>query len=300
MHLTTSARRLLRDAAERLRREPRVEKPRRKVVDEIVAWLDEQHIDPGPRLSRDWLRVDRDLLAQIDQALALTGEAPVAVDLAGMSSLEQARHGNPEEKGNREKPREYRVLASLPAGAPRPGIAQGARELLDLDRRRLDLAAFDVLVQVENLDSFYALPGELAALASWARPLILYRGDRHYGGGFADLARDWASSGKPHLYLGDFDARGVGLALESGATHLLLPGREAVAAHANAQHLPPEQLRFQAALRRHAAGLPEGHPLVGYLAILLGEQRGLRQQWFGSSTGLTPVPLPARSTPSSP
>lgn len=291
MHLTTSARRLLRGAAERLRREPMVEKRRGRAVDEIVAWLDEQHLDPGPRLSHAWLRLDRELLAQIDEALMLAGEAPLAVDLGGMSSLEQARHGNREEKGGREKPRAHRVLASLPAGAPRPGIAGDAREVLDLDRRRLDLAAFDALVQVENLDSFYALPGELPALASWARPLLLYRGDRHYGGGFADLALDWAGSGGPHLYLGDFDARGVGLALESGATHLLLPPLVFLARHANAEHQPPGQQGYQPALRDHAAGLAEGHPLAGYLELLLGEQRGLRQQWFGDLAALEPVPL---------
>ena len=291
MHLTTSARRLLRGAAERLRREPMVEKRRGRAVDEIVAWLDEQHLDPGPRLSHAWLRLDRELLAQIDEALVLAGEAPLAVDLSGMSSLEQACHGNREEKGGREKPRAHRVLASLPAGAPRPGIAGDAREVLDLDRRRLDLAAFDALVQVENLDSFYALPDELPALASCARPLLLYRGDSHYGGGFADLARDWAASGGPHLYLGDFDARGVGLALESGATHLLLPPLAFLGRHANAEHQPPGQQDYQPALRDHAAGLAEGHPLAGYLELLLGEQRGLRQQWFGDLAALETVPL---------
>ncbi len=291
MYLTTSARRLLRDAAERLRCEPVVEKRRGRAVDEIVAWLDEQHLDPGPRLSHAWLRLDRELLAQVDEALALAGEAPLAVDLAGMSSLEQARHGNREEKGGREKPREYRVLASLPAGAPRPGIAADSREVLDLDRRRLDLAAFEVLVQVENLDSFYALPAGLPALARWTRPLLLYRGDSQYGGGFADLARDWGASGRPHLYLGDFDARGVGLALESGATHLLLPPLAHIRRRANGEHLPPEQQDYQPALRDHAAGLDEGHPLAGYLGILLGEQRGLRQQWFGDLTALEAVPL---------
>lgn len=291
MHLTPSARRLLRDAAERLRCEPVVEKPRGRAVDEIVAWLDEQHIDPGPRLSHACLRFDRELLAQVDEALMLAGEAPLAVNLGGMSSLEQARHGNREEKGGREKPRAHRVLASLPAGAPRPGIAGDAREVLDLDRRRLDLAAFDVLVQVENLDSFYALPGEFPALARWARPLLLYRGDSHYGGGFADLAADWAVSGRPHLYLGDFDARGLGLALESGASHQLLPPLAFLTRHANGEHQPPEQQSFQPALRDHAAGLAEGHPLAGYLQVLLGEQRGLRQQWFGELAALAPVPL---------
>ncbi|WP_444677910.1 hypothetical protein [Halomonas sp. E19] len=191
MPLSPRARRLLRDIDQRLRRGPVVDKPRGKIVDEVLAWLDERHIDPGPRLTHAWLRFDRALLAQIEDAMALNAEAPLSVVLSGMSSLEQACHGNAEEKGPREKPRAYRVLASLPAGAPRPGIAQGTREVLDLDRRRLDLDAFEVLVQVENLDCLYALPAELPALAAWARPLILYRGDSHYGGGF----RPWSPPG---------------------------------------------------------------------------------------------------------
>lgn len=291
MHLSARARKLLRGGAQSLRSASHVDKRRSKVVEEIVAWLDEQHIDPGSRLSHARLRLDRELLAQIDEALTLAGEAPLAVDLSGMSSLEQARHGNPEDKGNREKPRSPRVLASLPAGPARPGIASAAREVLDLDRRRLDLAAFDALVQVENLDSFYALPGELPALSPWSRPLLLYRGDTHYGGGFADLALDWAAGGRPHFYLGDFDARGVGISLESGATHLLLPPLAHIRRCASGEHQPPEQQDYQPALRDHAARLAEGHPLADYLAILLGEQRGLRQQWLGDLDALEAVPL---------
>lgn len=289
MPLSPRARRLLRDIDQRLRRGPVVDKPRGKIVDEVLAWLDERHIDPGPRLTHAWLRFDRALLAQIEDAMALNAEAPLSVVLSGMSSLEQACHGNAEEKGPREKPRAYRVLASLPAGAPRPGIAQGTREVLDLDRRRLDLDAFEVLVQVENLDCLYALPAELPALAAWARPLILYRGDSHYGGGFRPLVAAWSRSGKPHFYLGDFDARGVGIAMETGATHLLLPPLAGVAQRANAEHLPPEQQKYLPTLRQRSAKLPAGHALAGYLEILLFEQRGLRQQWFGSE--LVRVPL---------
>jgi hypothetical protein len=292
MHLSPSARRLLRDVAQRLRHEPEVQKVRRKAVNEVVAWLDEQHIDPGQRLSHAWLRFDRELLAQIEEALELSGEAPLDVNLSGLTSTEQARHGSREEKGVRDSPRRHRVLTSLPAGASRPGIAQDVREVLDLDRRRLDLAAFDVLVQIENLDGFYTLPANLPALAPWSCPLVLYRGDKHYGGGFAAVADAWMASGKPHLYLGDFDARGVSIAISSRATHLLLPPLAWLAQRASGEHLPPEQQAYQPALRDHAAELPEGHPLAGYLGLLLGEQRGLRQQWYGDSE-LEAVPVGA-------
>ncbi len=289
MPLSTRARNLLRDVSQRLSQAPIVQKPRGRVVEEIIDWLDEQHIEPGPNLSHAWIRFDRDLLVRIEASMALSGQAPLAVDLSGMESLEQARHGRQEEKGVRAGPRERRVLISLPACVPRSGMAPAVREVLDLDRHRLDLNAFDVLLQLENLDGFYALPAEIPTLSPWPRPLILYRGDSLYGGGFAALAADWVASGRPHLYLGDFDARGIGIALASGATHLLLPPLEWLGRHASGEHQPPEQQSYQAALRVHAAGLPAEHPLLDYLAILLGEQRGLRQQWFGHA--LTRVPL---------
>ena len=276
MYLTTNARKLLRDVARQLCSEPIVQKARRKVVNEIVAWLDEQHIDPGSRLTHAWLRFDRELLAQVEDALALSGEAPLEVNLSGLSSIEQAKYGNYEDKGNREKPREHRVLVSLPAVA-RPDVAERQREFLDLDWRDIDKSAFDTLIQLENLDSFYVFE---APSACSSRPLVTYRGDRHYGGGFARLAAAWAASTKVHLYCGDFDVAGIHNAISSGATHLLLPPLDWLDQHATGVQLAPEQQKYQASLRQRLATLPEDHPLVSYLKLLHGEQRGLLQQWF--------------------
>ncbi|WP_282040259.1 DUF7281 domain-containing protein [Halomonas alimentaria] len=296
MHLSSRARNLLRDADQALRLSARLERPRRQVVNEVVAWCQAHDIELGARLTHARLVLDRELLDRIDEALAALGEPAIAAGLSGLTTAEQAELGNREAKGVREKPRARRVLASLPA-VSRPGVACRAHDCLDLDRRDLDLAAFDALVQVENLDSFYGLPDTLPALSPWPRPLVLYRGDSFYGGGFTDLASDWAESGRPHLYLGDFDAKGVSIALERGASHQLLPPLELVAERANVQQLSPKQQRFQAALRQHAARLPEEHPLARYLAILLGEQRGLLQQWFGSADAWVAVPLHPRPTP---
>ncbi|GKW49071.1 DUF7281 domain-containing protein [Halomonas sp. NCCP-2165] len=290
MPLSANARKLLRDVARGLHRAPRVTKANGKALDEVLELLDEWHIDPGWRRSRAGLSFDRDLLTDIEERLFLSGEPALDIRLGGLTSAEQARHGSVEDKSNREAPRARRVLVSLPAALPRPGIAPEPREVRDLDWRRLDPAAFDVLVQVENLDSFYDLV-EPSGPATGARPLVCYRGDSHYGGGFAALADAWAATGKPHGYLGDFDAKGVSLALGSGATHLLLPPLETLAARACAEHQPSRQQEYQPALGDHAARLPAGHPLVPYLRLLLGQQRGLRQQWFESITTLTRVAL---------
>ncbi|WP_192034417.1 hypothetical protein [Halomonas sp. YLGW01] len=291
MNLSSRVRNLLRDAGQALRSAPSVEKRRSKVVNEVVAWCEAHDIELGPRISHARLQFDRELLAWIDETLAALGEPAIAADLSGLTSAEQAHLGNREEKSVREKPRDRRVLASFPAVAePRPGLACRPRDFIDLDWCELDLDAFDVLVQVENLDGFYAFePTIPAALASWSCPLVVYRGDSHYGGAFAKVAEAWAESARPHLYLGDFDAKGVSIALASGATHLLLPERQDLAERAHAGHLPPEQQRYQKALRDHASRLPIDHPLPVYLDILLLEQRGLRQQWFGDVMESVPL-----------
>ncbi|WP_458526454.1 DUF7281 domain-containing protein [Onishia taeanensis] len=291
MNLSSRARNLLRDASQTLRSAPSVDKQRSKVVNEVVAWCEAHDIELGPRLSHARLQLDPELLACIDETLIALGEPPIAAVLSGLTTAEQAHLGNREAKSIREKPRDRRVLASFPAVAQRPGLTSRLRDVLDLDWLDLDLDAFGVLVQVENLDGFYAFEPTMPALAIWSCPLVLYRGDRHYGGGFARVAKAWAASARPHLYLGDFDAKGVSIALASGATHLLLPSREDLAERAHAGHLPPEQQRYQQALREHASRLPIGHPLADYLDILLLEQRGLRQQWFGDV--LQGVPLGA-------
>lgn len=283
--LSASARRVLRDAAGKLRRASRVDKPRGPAVEEIVAWCRAWDIEPGGRLSRGRLRLDRELMERIAEELALQGEPPLEAALRGLTSAEHAELGHLEDKGLREGPRASRVLVSLPARSPWPGIAGGARECLDVDWRDIVPSAFDGLVQVENLDSFYAfsparLAGQDPLLGALRRPLVAYRGDRFYGGAFEALARVWSATGRPHAYAGDLDPKGLDIALGSGATHLLAPPLDWLRRHATACHVPEQQEPYRDRLRRHRDSLPEAHPLRGYLALLVDEQRGLRQQWL--------------------
>ena len=131
MHLSSRARLLLRDADQALRCAPGVEKPRRPVVNEVVAWCQAHDIELGPRLTHARLVLDRALLDRIDETLAALGEPVIAAELGGLTTAEQARLGNREDKNVREKPRDGRVLASFPAAmAPRPGVARRARDRL--------------------------------------------------------------------------------------------------------------------------------------------------------------------------
>lgn len=293
MLLSNRARKLLRDALGELAdrasvekasvEKASVEKKRGAVTNAIIEWCRDHDIELGARLTHDRLRLDAELLGMIDETLVGLGEPALGADLGGLSTTQQAVLGNREDKAMREKPRARRVLASLPAMGKRAGLIKREREVVDIDWRDIDLDAFEVLVQIENLDGFYDFSPAIPALEGWSSMLMLYRGDRHYGGGFSRLAEAWRARGKPHLYLGDFDAKGIGIALSSGATHLLLPPPATLAERANPQHLPPEQQGDQRRLRAHVAGLPMGHPLADSLAILLDDQRGLRQQWFGDA-----------------
>ncbi len=288
--LSAGAYRLLGGIQATLRRESSVAKPRRgKVVSEIEAWCDEYDIElAAHRLGRT-LYFDRRLLDEMQGVLDSLGHAPLGTDPSGRTTAEQATLGSQEEKGVRESPRARRVLVSLPAQSRPAWLVAEPREYRDLAWRALDLRAFDALIQVENLDSFYAFTPDAEALDHFRQPLVVYRGDHHYGGGFAALAAAWAATGKAHLYVGDFDAAGIAAALASRASHLLLPPLEWLARHATPEHLPAGQMPAQRRLRDLRRCLPAEHPLHDYLALLLDRQCGLRQQWWGER--LTRVPL---------
>lgn len=299
MTLSGAARRSLNEVERRLRGQPTLDKPRDvKWVKEVEAWCDQQDIDLRSRQSVKTLRFDRDLLSQMNYVLESLGQAPLEVNLSGLTTLEQADQGNEEAKGVGQRPRFRRVLVNLPLESSLSWLSAESRQYRDLDWPSIDLGAFDALIQIENLDSFYAFSGDTEAnvirsttARRICRPLVVYRGDKHYGGGFAALARAWMDTGKPHGYLGDFDASGVSFALASQSTHLILPPLEWLAAKVTGDHLPPEQTKTQAVLRQHLKSLRRDHPLQPYLALMLGQQRGLRQQWFGADLEWVPLGL---------
>ncbi|WFE71012.1 hypothetical protein P8S55_14655 [Halomonas sp. M1] len=280
MNLPGRARNGLNGVARELLRQPTVEKPRRQWVDDVVAWCHQHDIDLATRINSKTLRFDAALLAQIDDVLESARIAPVGRSLSGLTSTAQAKEGVEEDKATRESPRARRVLVSFPP-QPIAGLATEQRAIRDVDVLGLKLSAFSALIQVENLDSFYEFSPDISALSGYINPLVVYRGDSHYGGGFALLAEAWHKTRRTHIYAGDFDVKGVTLALDSNATHLLLPTIEWLTQNSTPLHVPAEQFPYQRRLRKHLAGLPSAHPLRGYLTLLLENHRGLKQQWFG-------------------
>ncbi|WP_447956246.1 DUF7281 domain-containing protein [Vreelandella sp. EE7] len=280
MNLPSRARNGLNGIARELLRQPTVEKPRRQWVDDVVAWCHQHDIDLASRITSKALRFDTALLAQINAVLESARIAPLGRSLSGMTSAAQAKEGVEEDKATRESPRARRVLVSFPP-QPLVGLASEPRAIRDVDIQTLKLSAFSALIQVENLDSFYEFLPDISALSGYANPLVVYRGDSHYGGGFALLAEAWRKTHRPHIYAGDFDVKGVTLALDSSATHLLLPTIEWLTQNATPLHVPAEQFPYQRRLRKHLAALPSDHPWRDYLTLMLEKQRGLKQQWLG-------------------
>lgn len=279
MNLPSRARNGLNGVVRELLRQPTVEKPRGQWINDVVAWCHQHDIDLASRITSKTLRFDAALLAQIDDVLESARIAPLGRSLSGLTSSAQAKVGVEENKANRERPRARRVLASFPP-QPIAGLVIEPRAIRDVDVQTLKLSAFSAMIQVENLDSLYEFSPDISALSGYVNPLIVYRGDSHYGGGFALLADAWHKTRRPHIYAGDFDVKGVTLALDSNATHLLLPGIEWFTQHATPLHVPAEQFPYQRRLRKHLAALPSDHPLREYLTLLLEKQWGLKQQWF--------------------
>ncbi|MGP9644508.1 DUF7281 domain-containing protein [Halomonas sp. AOP30-A1-24] len=280
MNLPSRARNGLNGVARELLRQPTVEKPRGQWVNDVVAWCHQHDIDLATRITSKTLRFDAALLAQINDVLDSARIAPLGRSLSGLTSSAQAKEGVEEDKATRERPRARRVLVSFPP-QPIAGLAIEPRAIRDVDVLGLKLSAFSALIQVENLDSFYEFSPELSALSGYVNPLVVYRGDSHYGGGFAQLAEAWRKTHRPHIYAGDFDVKGVTLALDSSATHLLLPTIEWLTQNATPLHVPAEQFASQRRLHKYLAALSSDQPLCGYLRLLLEKQRGLKQQWFG-------------------
>lgn len=279
--LTAQAYKKLSEIERQLRKQTRVDKKRsQQWVTDFIHWCDEQHIELGPRLRHQSLCFDRALIQQVNDALESQRLTTIEQWQSGLTSAAQAEQGVDEDKTNREGPRARRVLVNTPASAPAWLSAQ-SRSMHDVDWRDINLDQCDVLIQVENLDSFYAFLPQIPALSGYANPLIVYRGDSHYGGGFKQLASAWSGTQKPHLYAGDFDVKGLSIALSSGASHLLLPPLAWLTEQGTIFHDPAKQLEHRRRIESHRDQLPAVHTLQPYLTLLLDQQRGLRQQWLG-------------------
>ena len=251
-----------------------------KAVQQILSWCIEHELAPGNSLNLSYFSFSLALLNDIARVQRQLQQACFLDALGQNSRLQSAVLNQQELKSIGIKPRQQRVLLKLNTAAAAVGLAV---DVIDIDWQQLPLAQFDALLVVENLDCFYQLHAFTLALP-YTQPLIIYRGDTLYSKGCKALKAAWLQQNKPAIYFGDFDAKGVSIALNEGYSAMLLPDIATLQQHASPAMLPDKQLGFIANIKAKPLA-PEWQP---YLQILCEQLKGLRQQ---NMQGMVLAPL---------
>jgi hypothetical protein len=263
----------LRQLAPKVAAKGRVKKTTsQKAVQEVLSWCLTQQLSgvSASCLQRPEFYFESGLLQQIASVQQALGQPDFRIDISTLSRTDAATISTLEQKSIGIKPRQERVLVSL----AQPQLVAGiAVQVLDTDWQQLPLAQFDALLVVENLDCFYQLAAFKLQLP-YQQPLIIYRGDKLYSQGCKALKAAWLKQHKPALYFGDFDAKGVSIALNEGYSAMLLPDFATLLQHASTAMLPDKQLSFIDAIRAKAVA-GEFQP---YQQLLCQQLKGLRQQ----------------------
>ena len=260
--------------------------PSKKAAAQVIGWCIEQQLLPAHSKTLPKVRLDIALLEQIATAQRQLGHACFRDNPQQMVRLEAAKHSQQELKSAGLKPRQQRVLLRLPSPTPLAGIDA---HCIDSDWQQLPLQTFDALLVVENLDCFYQLE-QFSIKLPYRQPLVIYRGDRLYSQGCKALKTAWLSQRKPAIYFGDFDGKGVSIALNEGYQAMLLPALAELQQQASAAMLPDEQLKFLPAIEQH----PASTAFQPYQQLLCQPLKGLRQQQM---QGIALEPIPLHSNP---
>jgi hypothetical protein len=244
-----------------------------KAVRQLLSWCIEHELElvPGNSLQLPHFSFNLALLKDIAHVQRQLQQACYQDLPHQHSRVDNAKRSQQELKSIGLQPRQQRVLLKL--NTPVDSGLGLAAECLDIDWQQLPLAQFDALLVVENLDCFYQLHAFTLQLA-YQQPLIIYRGDSQYSSGCKALKMAWSGLNKPALYFGDFDAKGVSIALNEGYSAMLLPDFATLQQHSSPAMLPDKQLSFIAAIKAKTVAA-EFRP---YQQLLCQQLKGLRQQ----------------------
>lgn len=207
---------------------------------ELLAWCEQWALLADHDLG--WPREKRfcwseQLLLRVERLLVQQGLLGIdrLPELRDQPRAAQLRLGSQEFKGLGLKPRQTHFLARL-AEPPASGLAS----VLSLDCLS-DLQLQAPWVLVENYDCFIEMRRSQlpAALAS---AHLVYRGDGFGSEGCKALRYALAQRQSSLWYFGDFDPKGLELALSLGCCGLLLPAPSALIAMLSCHQFPLEQL----------------------------------------------------------
>lgn len=243
----------------------------------ILRWCIEQGLVPDNSLHLPEFTFTLHLLERISTTQHQLKQSNFRELLKNKNRLENATLSDQEIKSLGIRPRQHRVLIYLQESVCSSQNLQV--QIVDSDWQEIDLAMFDALFVVENLDCFYQLDRFALPTADFNSPLIVYRGDRMYSKGSSTLKKAWRETGKPAYYFGDFDPKGVSIALHEGYQAMLLPSLAEVRQSASAAMFPNEQLKFLSKITHTKVD----DSFSAYLTLLIA-QKALRQQKMQNKT----------------
>lgn len=242
-----------------------------KIVTQVLRWCTALDLIPANSLLLPEFLFTAALLNKISDTQQRLKQANFRDDLSLKSRIESAQLSDQEIKTAGVRPQQHRVLLHL--NQPLVNELGVTIEVVDTDWRNITLTQFDVLIVVENQDCFYHLALFDYSRCDFRSPLIIYRGDRAYSKGAVALKRCWLKTGKTAIYFGDFDPKGVSIAMNEGYHFMLLPSPDAVIKKSSPVMFPDAQLKFLPQLLRG-----EIHYHFRDYLLVLEKHQALRQQ----------------------
>ncbi|EMF3765477.1 hypothetical protein V3J04_003789 [Salmonella enterica] len=242
-----------------------------KIVMQVLRWCTALDLIPANSLLLPEFLFTTMLLNKISDTQQRLKQANFRDDLSLKSRIESAQLSDQEIKTAGVRPQQHRVLLHL--NQPLVNELGMTIEVVDMDWRNIKLTQFDVLIVVENQDCFYHLVLFDYSRCDFHSPLIIYRGDRAYSKGAVALKHCWLKTGKTAIYFGDFDPKGISIAMNEGYQLMLLPSPGVVIKKSSPVMFPDAQLKFLPELLR---GKVHSH-FRDYL-LVLEKHQALRQQ----------------------
>lgn len=250
-------------------------------VRQIKDWCEQQDIDLRHYLrANNKLHIDATLIEKIEQVLAQLNLAPISFNATGKSSSDQLKNGAWENKNQRLQPTKNHLLIALHETYIQCDLLTNQKfYYLDIDYECLDLEMFSALVVVENLDSFYSEEALLSVQQHFLNKPILftYRGHDKAAVSCSALKRKALQHTMICIYYGDFDSKGVSMALTEGYTHIALPELNTLKHAANEYQLNIQQFSYNKSLEDYLVRHPES-PLAEYIVLITKSAKGLLQQ----------------------
>ncbi len=242
-----------------------------KIVIQVLRWCTALDLIPTNSLLLPDFIFTMALLNKISETQQRLKQANFRDDISEQNRIESAQLSDQEIKAAGIRPQQHRVLLHL--NQPLVSELGMTIKVVDTDWRNIALTQFDVLIVVENQDCFYHLALFDYSQCDFHSPLIIYRGDRAYSKGAVALKRYWLKTGKTAIYFGDFDPKGVSIAMNEGYHCMLLPSPDAVLKKSSPVMFPDVQLKFLPELLKG-----EIHCHFRDYLLVLGKHQALRQQ----------------------